>query len=35
MKEDLTAELKFDTALAFDRSNSEYINYYLLDEISS
>ena len=28
MKEDLTAVLKFDTAIAFDRSNNEYMNSY-------
>ena len=35
MKEDLTAVLKFGTALAFDRSNNKYINSYRLDEDSS
>ena len=28
MKEDLTALLKFGTAIAFDRSNNEYIKSY-------
>ena len=28
MKEDLNAVLKFDSAIAFDRSNNEYVNSY-------